>query len=238
MQLLVAVVQSVDADPLIQGLMAQGIRATRIDSVGSFLAQGNVTVLMGVEETQVKQALEVLAATCRTRRSYVSTMTPGLPDAPHISSGVLVPLEVEVGGAVVFSLPVELFLNLSQTLPATSANTTDTRPSTAVDAATSGQGASHMKLVVAILQDDDADRTSDALLGAGYRLTRLKTTGGFFRRGNATLLIGVEAERVDAAIETIRANSRPARADAKPGPTGTQPGVTVFVLDVTQVFNL
>ena len=95
-----------------------------------------------------------------------------------------------------------------------------------------------MKLVVAILQDDDADHTSEALLGAGFRLTRLKTTGGFFHRGNATLLIGVEAERVDAAIETIRANSRPARADAKPGPTGTQPGATVFVLDVTQVFNL
>lgn len=231
MQLLVAVVQSVDADPLIHGLIAQGIRATRIDSVGSFLAQGNVTVLMGVEETQVKQALEVLAATCRTRRSYVSTMTPGLPDAPHISSGVLVPLEVEVGGAVVFNLPVERFLNLSQTLPVFSAPTPG-------DEATTGQGASRMKLVVAILQDDDADRTSDALLGAGYRLTRLKTTGGFFRRGNATLLIGVETERVDAALETIRANCRPARADAKPGPTGTQPGATVFVLDVTQVFNL
>ncbi len=231
MQLLVAVVQAVDADPLIQGLMAQGIRATRIDSVGSFLAQGNVTVLMGVEEAQIKQALDVLAATCRTRRSYVSTMTPGLPDAPHISSGVLIPLEVEVGGAVVFSLPVERFLNLSQALPESSVQTAD-------DDATTREGASRMKLVVAILQDDDADRTSDALLGAGFRLTRLKTTGGFFRRGNATLLIGVEGERVDAAIETIRANSRPARADAKPGPTGTLPGATVFVLDVTQVFNL
>jgi len=61
-----------------------------------------------------------------------------------------------------------------------------------------------VKLMIVVLTDDDADAVLKALLEAEYRVTRLASTGGFFRRGNTTLMIGTEAGRVDRALEVIR----------------------------------
>lgn len=65
-----------------------------------------------------------------------------------------------------------------------------------------------MKLVYAIVNDDDSNAVSSALIKACFEATRLSSTGGFLRRGNTTFLIGVEDERVDELIELIRANSK------------------------------
>ena len=81
------------------------------------------------------------------------------------------------------------------------------------------------KLIVAIIRDTDGEAISKALLDQGYRVTLVASTGGFLRRGNATLLIGVEKSRVQDAIQLIRENSAP----------GIDPGLkraTVFVLAV------
>ncbi len=61
-----------------------------------------------------------------------------------------------------------------------------------------------MNLVIAIVQDQDADRTIKALNEAGFRVTRVSTTGGFFRVGNTTLLSGVEDDQVEAVIGILR----------------------------------
>lgn len=67
-----------------------------------------------------------------------------------------------------------------------------------------------MKLVVAIVLSDDADRVVKALIAAGFRgPTRINTVGGFLRRGNVTLLLAVEADRVDEALSLMRENVRP-----------------------------
>jgi uncharacterized protein YaaQ len=82
-----------------------------------------------------------------------------------------------------------------------------------------------MKLIVAILHHTDGEDVLRALTGAGYTVTRVASSGGFLRRGNATLLIGVEAERVPVAIKLIREHSAPP----------VDPGLkraTVFVLNV------
>jgi uncharacterized protein YaaQ len=60
-----------------------------------------------------------------------------------------------------------------------------------------------MKLIVAVIHDRDQKRTSDALLQAGYRFTKIASTGGFLREGNITILIGAEAEDVDAVLTLI-----------------------------------
>jgi uncharacterized protein YaaQ len=60
-----------------------------------------------------------------------------------------------------------------------------------------------MKLIVAVIHDRDQKRTSDALLKAGYRFTKIASTGGFLREGNITILIGAEAEDVDAVLTLI-----------------------------------
>jgi uncharacterized protein YaaQ len=82
-----------------------------------------------------------------------------------------------------------------------------------------------MKLIVAILHDTNGEPALQALTEAGFRATRVSSTGGFLRRGNSTLLIGTEAERVPAALGILREHSAPAM----------DPGLkraTIFVLKV------
>jgi len=81
-----------------------------------------------------------------------------------------------------------------------------------------------MKMIIAILKDDDIDSALHALTADGFRVTRVASTGGFFRKGNTTLLIGVGDEQVNAAIETLRKNTTASEADVKRG--------TIFVVPV------
>ena len=60
-----------------------------------------------------------------------------------------------------------------------------------------------MKLVWAIVQDNDALDLIDSLTEDGFRVTKLASTGGFLKSGNTTLMIGVESEKVDDVIKTI-----------------------------------
>jgi uncharacterized protein YaaQ len=61
-----------------------------------------------------------------------------------------------------------------------------------------------MKLLVFVTEDSVADATVDALVEHGFRVTRLATTGGFLRKGNTTLLVGVEDTAVERAIGIVR----------------------------------
>jgi uncharacterized protein YaaQ len=78
-------------------------------------------------------------------------------------------------------------------------------------------------MMIVVIADDDADAVLKSLLEAEYRVTRLASTGGFFRRGNTTLMIGTEDERVDRALEVIRQTTQTLGAE-----TGRR--ATVFVL--------
>ena len=60
-----------------------------------------------------------------------------------------------------------------------------------------------MKLIVAIVQDEDASRLIGQLMNDGFGVTKLATTGGFLRAGNTTLLVGVEDDRFDTAMGII-----------------------------------
>jgi uncharacterized protein YaaQ len=57
-----------------------------------------------------------------------------------------------------------------------------------------------MKLLVFVTEYSVADPTVDALVEQGFRVTRLASTGGFLRKGNTTLLVGVEDSAVERAI--------------------------------------
>ncbi|HZD58555.1 MAG TPA: cyclic-di-AMP receptor [Anaerolineales bacterium] len=63
-----------------------------------------------------------------------------------------------------------------------------------------------MKLILAVLPDEDSEPVSQALISEGFRVTRIASTGGFLRRGSTTMMIGVEDEKVDPAIDLIRQN--------------------------------
>lgn len=82
-----------------------------------------------------------------------------------------------------------------------------------------------MQLIFAIVRDRDDANVINQLIAHGHRVTRVASTGGFLRRGNVTLLIGTEADQVQAVIDTIR--------EACPPPEFGQHRATVFVLKAT-----
>lgn len=61
-----------------------------------------------------------------------------------------------------------------------------------------------MKLVLAVISNQAADRITDALLAAGFRTTRLASTGGFRREGNTTLMMGLDDEDVEPVLAILR----------------------------------
>ncbi|NJN17472.1 MAG: hypothetical protein HC822_14965 [Oscillochloris sp.] len=61
-----------------------------------------------------------------------------------------------------------------------------------------------MKLIVFVCDDIHADASVDALVEQGFRVTRLATTGGFLRRGNTTLLVGLEDHQVEQAQALVQ----------------------------------
>ena len=105
-----------------------------------------------------------------------------------------------------------------------------------------------MKLIIAIIQDEDASRLIKELMTEGYRVTKLATTGGFLRAGNTTLLVGVEDDKLDKAMEVIEKVCKSRKQIASTpspisGTTGmympfpmevTVGGATIFVLNVEQ----
>ncbi len=66
-----------------------------------------------------------------------------------------------------------------------------------------------MKMIILILKDSDSDLITQTLTSAQYRVTRVASTGGFLRSGVATLLLGVLDERLESALELIRAKLTP-----------------------------
>ena len=60
-----------------------------------------------------------------------------------------------------------------------------------------------MKLVVAIVDDKDADKVLTALTGQHISLTQFSSTGGLLDSGNSTLLIGVDELHVPQVMKTI-----------------------------------
>jgi uncharacterized protein YaaQ len=65
-----------------------------------------------------------------------------------------------------------------------------------------------MKLVIAVIHDRDQKRTTEALRGAGFRFTKIGSTGGFLREGNVTVLVGAEEDEVDQIMGLIEESSR------------------------------
>jgi uncharacterized protein YaaQ len=105
-KLIVAVVHNEDARILIDALLAHQYRATWLHSSGGLLKQSNATVLVGVEEAKVEEVISLVRENCRARTQTVSPIPPIMEPGEFFMP---YPLEVEVGGAVVFVLPVERF---------------------------------------------------------------------------------------------------------------------------------
>jgi uncharacterized protein YaaQ len=109
MKLVVAIVHNEDAAPLVNALLEKKYRATRLHSSGGFLRQSNATVILGVDEEQVDAVLSVVRENCTSRTQVVNPMPPIMEPGEF---SIPYPVEVQMGGAVVFVLPVERFERL------------------------------------------------------------------------------------------------------------------------------
>jgi uncharacterized protein YaaQ len=99
-----------------------------------------------------------------------------------------------------------------------------------------------MKLIFAITSSEAADNIADALREGGFRVTIMSSIGGFLRRQNATLMIGLQDEELDRALEIIRANAPPPeQKSSRTFPWGKRQariGVTVFVVNMPRFERL
>ena len=107
-----------------------------------------------------------------------------------------------------------------------------------------------MKLILAIVSNDDSSYVSSALTKNNFSVTRLATTGGFLRAGNTTIIVGTEDDKVEKAIEVIGNESKrrteivPSTASYDIGRYASFPvevqvgGATIFVIDVEQFYKL
>lgn len=108
-----------------------------------------------------------------------------------------------------------------------------------------------MKLIFAIINNDDSSAVSSALTQNGYFATKLASTGGFLMSGNTTFLIGTDDDKVDDAINIISEHSKK-RSQMMPSSASygiggmyssfpvevTVGGATVFVTDVDRFEKL
>lgn len=110
MKLIVTVVQDKDSGPLVEALVEQNFRATKLASTGGFLKAGNTTLLIGVEEKSVLKVIDIIREVCHAREQLITPMAP--VGSNLVESYVPYPIEVLVGGATTFVLDVEKFVRV------------------------------------------------------------------------------------------------------------------------------
>lgn len=109
MKLLLTIVQDADAGKLEQALRERGYQSTKMASTGGFLREGNTTLIIGIDDKDVAVVQEIIHSNCRERTKVVTAGSP-----LHAVEGAFAsqPMEVPVGGAIVFVLAVEAFHRL------------------------------------------------------------------------------------------------------------------------------
>lgn len=107
MKLIIAIINYDDANAVTQNLSKNGFSSTRLATTGGFLLAGNVTLLTGVKDNQVQQAIDLIRKCSHSRKQMVPALT-------EMSYGFMpvMPVEVTVGGATVFVVDVERFERL------------------------------------------------------------------------------------------------------------------------------
>ncbi|MDR7074831.1 cyclic-di-AMP receptor [Fictibacillus barbaricus] len=106
MKMIIAVVQDKDSSRLQDALVEKDYRATKLATTGGFLRAGNTTFMIGVEDAQIEDVMDIIRENCKSRNQMVA---PVSPMGGNADAYVPYPVEVEVGGATVFVLPVENF---------------------------------------------------------------------------------------------------------------------------------
>ena len=111
MKLILAIVHNDDAPIVTSELNKSDFHSTKVASTGGFLSAGNTTVITGVEDEKVDEAIRIISANCHRRTQYVPTNL--YPPLAGIGAGGATAVNtVQTGGATIFVLNVENFLRV------------------------------------------------------------------------------------------------------------------------------
>ncbi|WP_226585989.1 cyclic-di-AMP receptor [Halobacillus litoralis] len=106
MKMIVAVVQDKDSNRLTDALAENDYKTTKLSTTGGFLREGNTTFMIGCDDGDVDDVLDILRKNCSQREQMIAPISPMGGNA---DSYIPKPVKVEVGGATVFVLPVDSF---------------------------------------------------------------------------------------------------------------------------------
>ncbi len=109
MKLIIAIAHERDKHKLGDALLQNGLTFTKLGSTGGFLRQGNVTVLIGVEDDDVARVLGVIKDACASSEGYVNLPSEMVGSVPALAAFAPHPVRIEAGGAVAFVLQVDSF---------------------------------------------------------------------------------------------------------------------------------
>lgn len=106
-KLVLAVLQEEDYDSTVTALNQHGFFVTKLSSSGGFLRKKNITILVGVENTRYVELMDLLKGRAG-RRKKVMYATPAMMPGGHLEASVsAVPIQVDTGGATIFTLQLE-----------------------------------------------------------------------------------------------------------------------------------
>ncbi|UOQ91334.1 cyclic-di-AMP receptor [Halobacillus shinanisalinarum] len=108
MKMIIAVVQDKDSNRLTDALAENQLKTTKLSTTGGFLREGNTTFMIGCDDDEVDDALNIIKKNCSQRDQMVAPISPMGGNA---DSYIPKPVKVEVGGATVFILPVDSFFH-------------------------------------------------------------------------------------------------------------------------------
>jgi uncharacterized protein YaaQ len=104
-KLIVVITSDDEAEALIKKLVERGYPATKVSSTGGFLRRGNATIFSGVEASDIDNVVAIIRKECQARTEFIPAQALPFPESIYPAE----PVQVRVGGAIVFVLPVERF---------------------------------------------------------------------------------------------------------------------------------
>lgn len=105
MKMIMAIVQPKDSNRVRDALAKNQIGVTKLATSGGFLHEGNTTFMIVVKDERVDEALKIIKENAKTRQEYMT------PTAYIDNAANSVPVNVQVGGATVFILPVDRMIH-------------------------------------------------------------------------------------------------------------------------------
>lgn len=110
MKLIIAIVQDEDSREVIEVLTEENYRVTKLATTGGFLKSGNTTLMVGIEEENVKSVIDIIKKICKERKETLITSTAlGGSEGGYMQQ---YPIKINVGGATIFVIDVDQFIKI------------------------------------------------------------------------------------------------------------------------------